>query len=201
MGIIDWLFSHVEYEEPEEIYHYEKIHFKTYLRTYCGILTINKPDNEYQLKVFIGEPYFKDGTKKYINEADLIDETDWQPLENAKQIIQDAHNIIKAYEVKERVLAYLLAVKVEAMTDNQKLTFSRRFREVASALTEKATGDKTRIKIKLDGIRKTLKEAHGQSKYDLQLKQLNAIKQQDPLTNYRLYKFAVKNVNPDRFNF
>ncbi|MGX9708517.1 hypothetical protein [Laceyella tengchongensis] len=99
-------------------------------------------------------------------------------------------------------LADLLAIKVSAMDDNERLTLLRRFGRIAAALTEGAAGNsKTRIKEKLGKIHAELKSAHKQNEYDLKLRQLAAIKQNDPLTNYRLYKMAVKRNDASRFNF
>ncbi|MBH8603667.1 hypothetical protein [Thermoactinomyces sp. CICC 10522] len=99
-------------------------------------------------------------------------------------------------------LADLLAIKVSAMDDNERLTLLRRLGQIAAALSEGAQGSgKTRIKEKLGKIHAALKSAHKQNEYDLKLRQLAAIKQNDPLTNYRLYKMAVRRNDASRFNF
>jgi hypothetical protein len=126
------------------------------------------------------------------------------PFEASETVNAYADNLIAEaqYTDDKEGLADLLAIKVSAMDDNERLTLLRRFGRIAAALTEGAAGNsKTRIKEKLGKIHAELKSAHKQNEYDLKLRQLAAIKQDDPLTNYRLYKMVVKRNDAGRFNF
>lgn len=126
------------------------------------------------------------------------------PFEASETVNAYADNLIAEaqYTDDKEGLADLLAVKVEAMDDNERLTLLRKFGQIAAALSEGAAGNgKTRIKDKLGKIHAELKKAHRMHETDLKLKQLSAIKQNDPLTNYRLFKFAAKRADANRFNF
>lgn len=172
----------------------------------------NEAERKYQLEQLdiLLEQDMNDLKQKYEEELTNLQQeiareslkVDFKPDETVNAYVDNFLADLDFSDENPESAADLLTIKISAMTDSQKMTFSRRFREVAAALTEKTAGDKSRIKIKLDSIRKELKSAHGQREADMKLRQLSAIKKDnDPLTNYRLYKFVVKNANPERFRF
>jgi hypothetical protein len=86
----------------------------------------------------------------------------------------------------------LLAVKVNAMTDDQKLTVLSKFAELKQAVDKYANGNEDAKRV-LDEIYKSVKSANKTAEIDGKLRQLQAIKKyyaQGVDAPYRIYKFA-----------
>lgn len=88
-------------------YKTHKIKFKTSIRIYTGILKINTLDNTFDLDIYIGEPYWEDGTQKYLGECQNIGGWHDEPLTNPKRVIACARETIEEYELPERTANYL----------------------------------------------------------------------------------------------
>ncbi|MBA4495083.1 hypothetical protein ACFO25_09830 [Paenactinomyces guangxiensis] len=91
----------------EKHYKHHKLFFKTSIRVYCAILRIDTENNKFDLDVFIGEPYFSDGTIKYAEEAYSIGGWKGVELTNPKKVRECAEETIRDYELPERTANYL----------------------------------------------------------------------------------------------
>jgi hypothetical protein len=87
----------------------------------------------------------------------------------------------------------LLEMKVNAFTDEQKVSLLRRFGDISAAAKEKATiSNKDRVNRILSDIYDGLKKANKVSSVDATLKQLRAMRKYNPLAAYDTFKIVNK---------
>lgn len=80
---------------------------KTSLRVYTVITKISRDRETLEVDVYDGEPYFRDGTLKYLNEASWIGGYDDEPFTHSLKPIDLAKKVVEDYERAERLENYL----------------------------------------------------------------------------------------------